>query len=167
LQSIYGMDYFEPAGEDQDQDQDVDDGCCFHVGVYQIADKHDVPELRKAVIRELEDATTEYFYGEDDSFSPIRKVFSLPAADKSLQNWLMPRISEELVHLMKMEAFRKVLEEVPLFAASLLAEHYQGVTYKTTVRRCHCTTNRDYRCASCKKRDEKGTGGILLAKPRH
>lgn len=140
---MYGFDY-EPISRERCQISPMP----FHVSVYQVADKYDVPRLKEHARRKFASALKTCWTMDDFPATILDAYSTTLPTDRGLRDLIVSICLEYLDKLLKKDNFKAILEEAPGFAVDLI-QH----------RRYAESTS--YNCPSC-----TGVWRIQLPNPR-
>lgn len=132
IHHIYGFDY-NSSGNDSSRVSPM----LFNVKVYHIADKYDIPELKKAAKEKVETAA-KVCWQMDDFPVAIAEVYrGALQTDRGPRDPLVDISTEHIDQLRKDDGFRSVLQSTAGFASDLALNLAQrGTTSKTTKYCC-------------------------------
>ncbi|KKK19561.1 hypothetical protein AOCH_004594 [Aspergillus ochraceoroseus] len=101
----------------------------FHIQVYQVGDKYDVPKLKDQARCKFENAI-ELCWAMDDFHHAIANAYSATSfGDKGLRDPLVRVSLEHIDALLQVEEFRRVLTETLGFAADLVQTPHCGKSW--------------------------------------
>lgn len=98
----------------------------FHVSMYSIADKYDVPELRLRAEKKFKNTVETCWSMDDFPFAISRVYHSTPSTVRGLRDIVVDAAHEHIESLLCKQDFRDVLEGTTGFASDLvhlLAKH--------------------------------------------
>ena len=88
------------------------------VHVYAIADKYDVPPLRRLILQRLEELCDPV--KDLDDFVAVLRVTDACIADRALWDILLPKMKTNITQLLLDESFRELAMELPGLTLPLL-----------------------------------------------
>jgi speckle-type POZ protein len=136
IHHMYGFDYNSSGNESRRVSPML-----FNVKVYHIADKYDVPELKKAAKEKFE-TTVKACWQMDDFPVAISEVYKgTLETDRGLRDPIVTMSTEHIDQLQEDDGFRRVLESTARFAADLALNLAQ--------RNVQGSKTTKYRCPSC------------------
>ena len=114
----------------------------FHVKVYSIAEKYDVPML-KSQAREKFEKTAKTCWNMDDFPHALTEVYSsTPRTDRGLRDLVIDIVCRHIKALLEKQDFQTVLDET----VGLAADVSRHLAHEEAFTQCRC-----YRCPVCCK----------------
>jgi hypothetical protein len=94
----------------------------FHIGAYQIADKYDIPNLKKYAKSQFERLVKIGWVMDDFPLAIAEAYAATPSSDRGLRDAIVRTASLHFSELLEKGSFVKVLEDTPGFSADM-AKH--------------------------------------------
>lgn len=159
IRHIYDLPYDNMLEENTVDDSaaySTNEDLLFHINVYAVADKYDVPSLRPIVVKKFEDLM-EITWESDDFTTSIQKLTGSSmghVADPSLQAAAAAFCAKHLHKLAKQNDFVEMIQEEGPFVGRLLIGYLNGPKDKTMLMKCRACSSKnlaafDYTCAFC------------------
>lgn len=112
---MYGFDYERICSE-----RCANSPLSFHVRVYQVGDKYDVPKLRDYARRKFASAIRTCWETDDFPVAISDAYSTTPPADNGLLDLIVIASVDHLGKLLENDYFNEVLEETPGFAVDIV-----------------------------------------------
>lgn len=96
----------------------------FHIAAYQIADKYDVPNMKKRAMEKFKGFVT-VGWDMDDFPAAVAEVYqTIPICERGIRDPLVRVTHQHFGELLQKESFVKMLEQTPGFAADLARTYF-------------------------------------------
>ncbi|KAG9821564.1 hypothetical protein KCU98_g10599, partial [Aureobasidium melanogenum] len=159
IRHIYDLPYDKMLQENTVDDSaaySTNEDLLFHINVYAVADKYDVPSLRPIIVKKFEDLM-EMTWEIDDFVASIQKLTGPSmghVADASLQAAAAAFCAKHLHKLVKQDNFVEMIQDEGPFVGRLLVGYLKGPKKETMLMKCRSCSHKsltvfDSSCAFC------------------